>query len=151
MITPTDFDGDGVLDSVDLCPSSLPNSSVDASGCVLPTTGQIFDGDTDGDGVPDGDDDCPTQNGGGSVDQFGCPFEQQMNTVQEFFDDVFDEVITPTQTPTTTQSPQTTTSGSSSTATVVSGVPDSIIFLGVVFLILLSLIAVLIKSGKVKL
>lgn len=139
-----DLDNDGVSDTIDACLGTLPNVPVDVSGCALPVTGSIFDGDFDGDGVPDNDDDCPTS--GGDVDQFGCPIEQQMNPIQEFFEDVFQD-----NTGSGTPPPQTTTSGIGSTTALVSGVPDSIVLLGLAFLVLVIVVAVLIKTGKVKL
>tara|TARA_R110002096_G_scaffold421442_4_gene627150 strand:+ start:8325 stop:10106 length:1782 start_codon:yes stop_codon:yes gene_type:complete len=39
-----DFDGDGVIDLVDLCPNTPKNIAVDSTGCPI---------DSDGDGVPD--------------------------------------------------------------------------------------------------
>ena len=49
---PSDQDGDGVDDSLDLCPSTPPGSSVDANGCIF--------NDADNDGVEDTLDLCPS-------------------------------------------------------------------------------------------
>jgi len=38
---PQDSDGDGVLDSDDLCPNTPPNTQVDAQGCPLPQTDHL--------------------------------------------------------------------------------------------------------------
>ena len=58
-----DQDYDGVLDSVDRCPSTPQGVSVDSNGCAL---------DADGDGVPDYLDKCPETPLGSVVDTDGC-------------------------------------------------------------------------------
>ncbi|MFQ3648016.1 MAG: thrombospondin type 3 repeat-containing protein [Anaerolineae bacterium] len=61
-----DTDGDGIPDSVDLCPREPgPREN---RGCPLPATPIP---DTDGDGLPDNADSCPTQPG--PRDNAGCP------------------------------------------------------------------------------
>jgi len=64
---PQDTDGDGVLDTVDNCPS-VPNSSqIDTDQDEL---GNACDDDDDGDGTPDSQDSCPL-NPASTSD--GCP------------------------------------------------------------------------------
>jgi hypothetical protein len=58
--TPDDTDGDGVPDTLDVCPTTPGNQ---ANGCPP--------ADTDGDGVLDGQDKCPTQRGPAAYG--GCP------------------------------------------------------------------------------
>ena len=60
---PTDKDKDGVLDAVDLCPSTPRGEAVDSNGCP----------DTDKDGVRDNVDRCPNTPAGQRVDSTGCP------------------------------------------------------------------------------
>ena len=50
----TDADGDGVINTVDLCPATPAGESVDANGC---SSSQL---DTDGDGVSGASDNCPS-------------------------------------------------------------------------------------------
>jgi hypothetical protein len=61
-----DADNDGVADSIDACPGTLPQTTVDASGCPLVA-------DSDNDGVSDSDDTCPGTPAGTAVDAAGCP------------------------------------------------------------------------------
>ena len=58
-----DSDKDGVNDSADQCPNTLPAVTVEATGCEK---------DTDQDGVPDSTDQCPATRRGVSVDSLGC-------------------------------------------------------------------------------
>ncbi|MCB1924067.1 MAG: thrombospondin type 3 repeat-containing protein, partial [Gammaproteobacteria bacterium] len=58
-----DLDGDGVVDRLDRCPNSVPDTAVNAQGCER---------DTDGDGVMDFDDRCPRTAAGLAVDSTGC-------------------------------------------------------------------------------
>ncbi|KPA18435.1 flagellar motor protein MotB [Candidatus Magnetomorum sp. HK-1] len=58
-----DQDNDGVADSVDQCPNTVPNVSVNTFGCPY---------DTDKDGVYDYQDKCPETFSGETVDMFGC-------------------------------------------------------------------------------
>jgi hypothetical protein len=62
---PVDSDGDGVPDSLDLCPGTPPGSIVNSAGCPVVVS------DSDGDGIPDASDKCPTVPAPGTVD--GCP------------------------------------------------------------------------------
>ena len=73
-----DTDGDGVPDSIDLCPGTPPGSTVDADGCVIV--------DTDGDGVPDGSDLCPGTAPGSTVDATGCVIIIPVNEVTSIND-----------------------------------------------------------------
>jgi len=61
-----DSDGDGVLNSNDLCPNTPSGSSVDSVGCAIVIT------DADGDGVADSNDLCPATPLGAPVDTSGC-------------------------------------------------------------------------------
>lgn len=63
--TPPDSDGDGVMDSSDLCPGTAAGSTVDANGCVVVL-------DDDNDGVPNNMDNCPDTSIGAAVDAVGC-------------------------------------------------------------------------------
>jgi OOP family OmpA-OmpF porin len=63
-LPPVDEDHDGVPDSDDRCPATVPGTPVDPQGCPL---------DTDGDGVADAADRCPDTPPGASVDETGCP------------------------------------------------------------------------------
>lgn len=61
-----DKDKDGVEDSADRCPNTLPGMMVDAKGCAR---------DTDGDGVFDMSDKCPDTAAKLKVDASGCPIK----------------------------------------------------------------------------
>ena len=61
---PSDEDGDGVVDEMDLCPGTPEGVEVDADGCPF---------DDDGDGVYNYMDDCPDTPAGARVDASGCP------------------------------------------------------------------------------
>ncbi len=60
-----DDDNDGVLNSVDKCPTTPAGTTVDADGCKV-------DGDDDNDGVLNSVDQCPTTPAGNVVDGDGC-------------------------------------------------------------------------------
>ncbi len=62
---PMDSDGDGVVDSADLCPGTPAGKTVDVNGCVM-----VLDDDMDG--VVNGVDQCPDTSAGASVDEMGC-------------------------------------------------------------------------------
>src|SRR5204863_6589756 len=66
---PKDTDGDGILDSVDKCPTEPEDKDKfqDDDGCPDP--------DNDGDGIPDSRDKCPNQpeDKDGFEDLDGCP------------------------------------------------------------------------------
>ena len=61
-----DSDGDGVIDSEDLCPDTPVGESVDSDGCSSSQK------DSDGDGVTDNLDACPNTSAGATVDSSGC-------------------------------------------------------------------------------
>ncbi len=61
-----DNDGDGVGDSIDLCPGTTPASSVDESGCAASQR------DTDQDGVTDDIDQCSATPANALVNTQGC-------------------------------------------------------------------------------
>lgn len=65
-VGPVDTDGDGVVDSADLCPNTPSGVKVDSRGCPL---------DTDRDGVYDYLDKCPGTARNLKVDSDGCPLE----------------------------------------------------------------------------
>jgi len=60
-----DDDNDGVLNSIDQCPTTPTGTKVDSSGCKV-------DGDDDNDGVLNSIDQCPTTPAGTKVDSSGC-------------------------------------------------------------------------------
>ena len=61
-----DDDNDGVLNSADKCPGTVPYTKVDATGCA------VVDGDDDNDGVLNSADKCPGTAAGAKVDATGC-------------------------------------------------------------------------------
>ena len=68
-----DEDNDGVVDSKDRCPSSLPDVKVDASGC---------NPDKDADGILNESDQCPDTVKGATVNETGCAiFETKIDGV----------------------------------------------------------------------
>ena len=73
-----DADGDGVLDSRDMCPDTPSGVSVDARGCPR---------DSDGDGVFDGADQCPNTYPGAAVDARGCELDGDGDTVVDRLDE----------------------------------------------------------------
>jgi cysteine-rich repeat protein len=73
-----DTDGDGVDDSIDLCPATPPGSAVDADGCVFV--------DTDDDGVTDDLDQCPGTPPSTPVDGSGCTVLIPVNEVTSIDD-----------------------------------------------------------------
>ena len=91
-LPPADFDGDGIIDSLDRCPT-IPGIEAfqgcpDTDGDGIPDHEDAcpdypglaqFDGcpDSDGDGVPDNDDECP--NTPGPVENNGCPLADRDN------------------------------------------------------------------------
>lgn len=72
-----DSDGDGVLDSRDLCPDTPLGVKVDEFGCPI---------DSDGDGVPDYLDLCPNTPYGVKVDEDGCPLDSDGDGVPDYMD-----------------------------------------------------------------
>jgi len=60
---PLDSDQDGVVDSLDECPTTPAGVAVDAKGCAL---------DSDNDGVADYKDQCPESAAGAVVNELGC-------------------------------------------------------------------------------
>lgn len=72
-----DSDGDGVVDSKDLCPNTPAGVAVDANGCPL---------DSDGDGVADYLDKCPNTPRGAKVDADGCPVDTDGDGVADYLD-----------------------------------------------------------------
>lgn len=75
-----DSDGDGVLDSRDLCPNTPAGMTVDENGCPP---------DEDGDGVPDYLDKCPGTPSGVQVDNDGCPLDSDGDGVPDYMDKCF--------------------------------------------------------------
>lgn len=68
---PKDTDGDGVVDTIDQCPSTPTGVKVGSDGC--PVAKPV---DTDGDGVPDTTDVCPNTQAGATVGANGCSSSQ---------------------------------------------------------------------------
>lgn len=66
VLPPRDFDGDGVADSLDVCPNTPDGIGVDSTGCPL---------DFDHDGVADFEDRCPNTASGIQVGRDGCPLD----------------------------------------------------------------------------
>lgn len=60
---PKDSDNDGVIDSLDECPTTPAGAAVDSKGCAL---------DSDNDGVADYKDQCPNSAAGAVVNELGC-------------------------------------------------------------------------------
>lgn len=106
-IPPKDSDGDGVIDSKDRCPNTLPGMKVNAEGCEpdndqdgvvdrldkCPGT-QVgrkvnADGcelDSDGDGVVDGQDRCPDTPRGRKVSVNGCELDSDGDGIVDALD-----------------------------------------------------------------
>jgi outer membrane protein OmpA-like peptidoglycan-associated protein len=74
---PFDSDNDGVPDYLDQCPGTPQGAPVDKKGCPI---------DSDGDGVPDYTDLCPSTPPGISVDDYGCPIDKDGDGVPDYLD-----------------------------------------------------------------
>lgn len=74
---PFDSDKDGIPDYIDECPVTPQGAPVDKKGCPL---------DSDKDGVPDYTDLCPDSTPGVKVDEFGCPFDLDGDGVPDHLD-----------------------------------------------------------------
>ncbi len=72
-----DSDGDGVIDSLDICPNTPSGVNVDIRGCPL---------DSDGDGVYDYMDRCPDTPKAVRVNELGCPFDSDGDGVYNYMD-----------------------------------------------------------------
>ncbi|MDA7818087.1 OmpA family protein [Sulfurimonas sp.] len=68
-----DDDNDGVLNSLDQCPTTPAGTTVDASGC------KVVDGDDDQDSVLNSIDECPTTPLGHVVNSKGCELIVNLN------------------------------------------------------------------------
>jgi OOP family OmpA-OmpF porin len=77
FLTEFDSDGDGVVDSKDMCPDTPPGVKVDEFGCPI---------DSDRDGVPDYLDECPNTPFGAPVDKRGCPLDSDGDGVPDYTD-----------------------------------------------------------------
>jgi outer membrane protein OmpA-like peptidoglycan-associated protein len=73
----SDFDNDGVVDSLDKCPNTQAGVAVDTMGCPK---------DFDKDGVPDTFDKCPNTAEGVEVDSTGCPKDSDKDGIFDTFD-----------------------------------------------------------------
>ncbi len=71
IVIRSDNDGDGVIDSLDICSDTPDGEIVDENGC---SNSQY---DDDGDGVINGLDSCPETSSGDSVDENGCSNSQK--------------------------------------------------------------------------
>ena len=74
---PIDSDKDGVADYLDECPGTPSGAPVDSKGCPL---------DSDGDGVPDYTDLCANTQRGIEVDDYGCPYDTDADGVPDYLD-----------------------------------------------------------------
>jgi len=74
---PFDSDRDGVADYLDECPGTPSGAAVDKQGCPL---------DSDNDGVPDYTDLCPNTPKDVEVDDYGCPFDSDGDGVPDNLD-----------------------------------------------------------------
>ena len=72
-----DIDGDGIVDSKDMCPNTPKGVKVDDFGCPL---------DTDGDGIADYLDKCSDTPKGVKVDSYGCPLDTDGDGVADYLD-----------------------------------------------------------------
>lgn len=107
FLTEFDSDGDGVVDSKDMCPNTPSGIKVDEFGCPIDTdrdgiadyldecqgtpSGAPVDKkgcplDSDGDGVPDYTDLCPDTPPGIKVDAYGCPYDTDSDGVPDYLD-----------------------------------------------------------------
>ena len=107
FLTEFDSDGDGVIDSKDVCPNTKPGVKVDEFGCPLdsdhdgvadyldectntPRNIQVDKKgcplDSDGDGIPDYTDICPGTPKGVEVDDLGCPYDLDADGVPDYLD-----------------------------------------------------------------
>jgi adhesin transport system outer membrane protein len=68
-----DSDNDGIMDSVDICQSSINNNDIMPYGCS-----QKFN-DSDFDGISDALDRCPSTRFGAKVDDYGCEIDGAEN------------------------------------------------------------------------
>lgn len=75
--TPADTDKDGVIDSLDRCPTTPAGQKVDATGCPI---------DSDKDGIIDENDKCPGTASGVAVDAKGCPLDSDKDGVVDSAD-----------------------------------------------------------------
>ena len=74
---PFDSDNDGVPDYLDECDGTPQGAPVDKNGCPS---------DIDKDGVPDYTDLCPDTSPGIKVDDYGCPFDADGDGVADYID-----------------------------------------------------------------
>ncbi|GAB4286735.1 MAG: OmpA family protein [Ignavibacteriaceae bacterium] len=107
FFTETDSDGDGIMDSEDICMDTPKGIPVDKSGCPLDSDKDgIYDyldecpgtpdevsvdskgcpSDSDKDGVPDYEDICPGTQQGVEVDELGCPYDRDADGVPDYMD-----------------------------------------------------------------
>jgi len=74
---PLDADNDNIYDYVDLCPNSIKNEIVDSSGCPK---------DSDNDGIKDSLDKCPNTQSNHIVDNTGCSIDSDGDGINDAFD-----------------------------------------------------------------
>jgi len=77
FLTEFDTDGDGIVDSKDMCANSPSGIKVNEFGCPI---------DSDNDGVPDYLDECSGTPQGAPVDKKGCPLDSDKDGVADYTD-----------------------------------------------------------------
>ena len=77
FLTEFDSDGDGVVDSKDMCANTPAGIKVDEFGCPF---------DSDNDGVPDYLDECAGTPQGAPVDKKGCPLDSDKDGIPDYTD-----------------------------------------------------------------
>ena len=74
-----DSDNDGVVDSIDNCPTTPANTKVNAAGCEI-------EQDDDHDSIINANDKCPTTRVGATVDAMGCELDNDKDGVVNSLD-----------------------------------------------------------------
>ncbi|MBE0570575.1 MAG: OmpA family protein [Ignavibacteriaceae bacterium] len=77
FLTEFDTDGDGVVDSKDMCANTPAGIKVDEFGCPF---------DADKDGIPDYLDECANTPQGAPVDKKGCPIDSDSDGIPDYTD-----------------------------------------------------------------
>ena len=74
-----DSDNDGVIDSIDVCPTTPANTKVNAIGCEI-------EKDDDHDSIINKNDKCPTTKVGATVDAYGCELDSDKDGIVDSLD-----------------------------------------------------------------